>query len=129
MKDIKIGAYSTKNLGIKDQNENWYNFSKDDSDYSEDQVKDFLDSKIDKGDKIKLDLNDDGDYTKIVLDKEFKQGKKVSNSGKSDTEKNINKNVALKCATELCKDDFPDTVGKQEVVDLAKRFEIYLNEE
>jgi len=121
MKDIRIAAYSTKNLGIKDQNENWYNFSED-SDYSEDQVKNFLEEKISKGDKVKLKLKD-GDYTKIVLDK--KQGKK---SGKSDTEKNINKNVALKCATELCKDDFPNEIGTDKVINVAKRLETYLNE-
>jgi len=126
-KTIQIEAVSTKNMGLKSQDGDWYNFGSEDSQYDKETMRNFM-GKIENGDLVIMSLNEEGDFVKLNLDntkKDFKKGNQVNST--SEKNKNINKNLALKCATELCKEDFNETLGKQDVIDLAKSFEQYLN--
>ncbi len=127
-KTIKIDAVSTKNMGLKSNNDEWYNFGSEDSQYDKETMRNFM-KKIDNGDLVVMDLNENGDFVKLSIDnqKDFKSGKKTKANQKSEKNKNINKVVALKKASDLLQDQFPETAGKQDVIDLAKSFEQYLN--
>ena len=124
-KYIEVDAYSKKTLGIKDRNDDWYNFDGSNASRNEEEVRNDI-GRIDKGDSVYLTISSDGKYTDFQIDKKgfSKGGDLDSGSGGMSKSVRIRRQSALKSAVEFCK--VSDGVSKEDVLALATQFNNWL---
>ena len=131
-KKITVGAVSPGNRGIKDEDDNWHNLSKN-SEYSKEQMEKFLKKNVDSGDTVFLHMDGDSDkyYKKVSFDKSSSSGSSGKDFSKgsehSSNNNKIMKQVALKSSVEFQK-SLSDDTSQQDVVSVAQTFYDWLRE-
>lgn len=104
MKTVKVNQVTPHTQGIK-VGKTWYNFDKQNSRFSEDDMERFLDSNVKKGDFIGLNLSNGTNYISVSLNPKSgnskSRSKNYNKSGPSKRTKGIVTQTAFKGVVKL----------------------------